>query len=81
MKRERSRSVEFLIKRKQKITAEPIQNNTKQSNLVKYQHQVCQCQGTFQGDYPIYILRNSNLAEKIAQNFHKKTLHGGGGLS
>ena len=48
----------------------------KQSNLVKNQHEIYQCQGRFQSDYPIYIPRNSKLAEKIVQHFHKKTLHG-----
>ena len=48
-----------------------------QLKLVKNRHKIYQCLGRFQGDYPIYIPRNSKLAEKIVQHFYKKTLHGG----
>ena len=73
-----NKSLEMLIKREESIfkTAEVIQNNTKKINLVENQHEVYQCQGRIQGDYPIYIPRNSKLAEKIVQHFHKNTLHG-----
>ena len=49
----------------------------KQLNLVKNHNEVYQCQGRIQGDYPIWIPRNSKLAEKTVQHFHKKTIHGG----
>ena len=69
----------MLIKREQSIfeTTEPIQRDMKQLNLVKNHNEVYQCQGRIQGDNPTYIPRNSKLAEKIIQHFHKKTLHGG----
>ena len=38
----------MLVKREQNITTEPIQNNMKQLNLVKNQHEVYECQGRFQ---------------------------------
>ena len=67
----------MLIKREQSIfeTTKPIQNDMKPLNLFKNYSEVYQCQGRIQGDYPIYIPRNSELAEKIVQQFHKKTLH------
>ena len=53
----------MLIKREENIfkTAKVIQNNTKKLNLVENQHEVYQCHGRIQGDYPIYIPRNSKL--------------------
>ena len=68
----------MLIKRAQSIfeTTEPIQSDMKQLNLVKNHNEIYQYQGIIQGDYPIYIPRNSKLAE-IVQHFHKKTFHGG----
>ena len=58
-------------------TTEPVQNDMKQLNLVKNQNEIYQFQGRIQGHYPIYIPRNSKLAEKIVQHFHKKTFHRG----
>ena len=70
--------IEMLIKRAQSIIerTEPIQNDMKQLNLVKNHNEVYQYQVIIQGDYPIYIPRNSKLAE-IVQHFHKKTFHRG----
>ena len=58
-----NKSLEMLIKREENIfkTAKVIQNNTKKLNLVENQHEVYQCHGRIQGDYPIYIPRNSKL--------------------
>ena len=49
--------IEMLTKQQQSIfeTTEPIQNDIKQLNLVKNQHEVYQCQGRIQCDYLIYI--------------------------
>ena len=42
--------IEILIKREQSIfeTTEPIQNDMKQLNLVKYHNELYQCQGRIQ---------------------------------
>ena len=69
----------MLIKREQSIfeITEPIHSDMKELNLVKNHNEVYQCQGRIQGDYPIYVPKNSKLAEKIVQHFHKKALHRG----
>ena len=71
--------IKMLTKWEQSIveTTESIQNTVKQLNLAKNHNEVYQCQGKIQGDYPIYIPRNSKVAEKIVQHFYKKTLHRG----
>ena len=38
---------------------------------------IFQCMGKIQGQYPLYIPRRSILAEKIVNEAHKKTMHGG----
>ena len=62
----------MLIKQEQSIfeRTEPIQND------MKHHNEVYKCAGRIQGNYPIYIPKNSKLVEKVVQNFHKKTLHG-----
>ena len=40
-----------------------------------------ECRGRIQGDYPIYIPNDSLLAEKIVQEVHIWTIHGGVGLT
>ena len=39
------------------------------------------CHGRIQGEYPIYVPYESVLAEKLIQDAHKSTLHGGVGLT
>ena len=36
-----------------------------------------ECRGRIQGDYPIYISKDSLLAENIVQEAHIRTIHGG----
>ena len=36
-----------------------------------------ECRGRIQGYYPIYIPKDSLLAEKIVQEAHIRTIHGG----
>ena len=71
--------IEMLIKREQIIfeRTEPIQNDMKQLNLDQNYKEVYRYQGRIQGDCPIYIPRNSKLAEQILQHFQKRTYHGG----
>ena len=40
-----------------------------------------ECRGRIQGDYPIYIPKDSLLAEKIVQEAHIRTIHGGVSLA
>ena len=40
-----------------------------------------ECRGRIQGDYPIYIPKDSLLAKKIVQEAHIRTLHGGVSLT
>ena len=40
-----------------------------------------ECRGRIQGDYPIYIPKDSLLAEKIVQVAHIRTIHGGVSLT
>ena len=53
----------------------------KQLNLVKNQNDIYECRGRIQGDFPIYIPKACNIAQKIIQNFHKNVFHGGFTLS
>ena len=39
------------------------------------------CHGRIQGEYPVYIPDSSALAEKLVEDAHKNTLHGGVGLT
>ena len=49
-----------------------LQRNT--NNMYKYR-------GRIQGDYPIYIPKDSLPAEKIVQEAHIQTIHGGVSLT
>ena len=40
-----------------------------------------ECRGRIQGDYPINIPKDSLLAEKIVQEAHMQTIHGGKSLT
>ena len=46
-------------------------------NLVKNSNNVYECQGRIQGDFPIFVPCESILAEKIVEEAHINTLHGG----
>ncbi|XP_068691044.1 uncharacterized protein [Montipora foliosa] len=50
-------------------------------NLQKNDDGLLECRGRLQGDYPIYIPDSTILAEKIVQQAHNATLHGGVGLT
>ena len=49
-------------------------------NLQKNSRGLYECRGRIQGDYPIYLL-NSILSEKMVMAAHRRTLHGGVGLT
>ena len=46
-------------------------------NLQRITNDMYECRGRIQGDYPIYIPKDSLLAEKIVQVAHIRTIHGG----
>ena len=57
--------------------ADYFQEHQLQLNLQKNSRGLYECRGRVQGDYPIYIPRESTLAFKIAQDAHLRTMHGG----
>ena len=42
---------------------------------------VLECRGRIEGDYPVYLPRNSFLAKKVVERAHFATLHGGVAMS
>ena len=50
-------------------------------NLQRITNDMYECRGRIQGDFPIYIPNDSLLAEKIVQEAHIRTIHGGLGLT
>ena len=46
-------------------------------NFQENTNSILECRCRITGDYPIYLLRSSILSEKIVQEAHKKTFHGG----
>ena len=46
-------------------------------NLQRNTNDMYECRGRIQGDYPIYIPKDSLLAEKIVQEAYIRTIHGG----
>ena len=50
-------------------------------NLQRNTNGMYECRGRKQGDYPVYIPKDSLLAEKIVQEAHIRTIHGGVSLT
>ena len=50
-------------------------------NLQKDHDDIYRCRGRIQGEFPIYIPNDSLLAEKIVQDAHIRTIHGGVSLT
>ena len=50
-------------------------------NLQRNANDMYECRGRIQGDYPICIPKDSLLAEKIVQEAHIRTVHGGVSLT
>ena len=50
-------------------------------NLQRNTNDMYECRGRIQGDYPIYIPKDSLLAEKIVQEAYIRTIHGGVSLT
>ena len=50
-------------------------------NLKKSSQDLYECHGRITGDYPIFIPNATLLAEKMVENSHYQTIHGGVGLT
>ena len=50
-------------------------------NLQKNRDRLYKCYGRIQGSYPIYLSPSAVLSEKLVENAHVLTLHGGVGLT
>lgn len=48
-----------------------------QLNIQQNESRILECRGRIEGDYPVYIPRNSTLAKKLVERAHLATLHGG----
>ena len=68
----------FWIKQEQRKVETPSNFNEDQSqlNLQKNGTQIYECRGRIQGHYLIYIPRKPLLAERIAYEACKRTMHG-----
>ena len=69
----------LLIKREQNkySETESFRNCKQQLNLKINREGIYECQGRIQGDYPIFIPNKSILAEKLVEEAHLQTIHGG----
>ena len=61
---------------------EPVFNEIKEGLILKKnKHGLYECCGRIIGDYPIFVLKKTLLAEKMVEKAHYQTLHGGGNLT
>lgn len=69
----------YLIRREQQHfeNSEKFINDQQQLNLKMNEEGLYECRGRIQGDYPLYIPSASKLSEKLIEDAHKKTIHGG----
>ena len=78
------KQVKFWIKRAQR-TAEGTENldraDRMQLNLQLNSEGLLECRGRIQGQYPIYLPDCHTLTEKIVNEGHLRTLHGGTGAT
>ena len=80
---ETKKQLDFWIRRAQARSQEShkFQEERLQLNLQQNKEGVLRCHGRIQGDYPIYLPDDGTFSEKLVANAHKKTLHGGVGLT
>jgi hypothetical protein len=52
-------------------------NESLELNLQENNEQVLECRGRIQGSYPIYLPDNHTFTEKLVEDSHLQTLHGG----
>ena len=55
--------------------------DTLELNLQENDEQILECRGRIQGVYPIYLPDNNIFTEKLVENSHLETLHGGVALT
>ena len=69
----------FLIKREQNLysNTKNFEISRQQLNLKMNQEGIYECHGRIQGDYPVFIPHKSVLAEKLVEEAHLQTIHGG----
>ena len=74
-----SKQKKFIIKREQKRfqVTEKFKNDKAQLNIQLNCEGILECHGRIQGEFPIYIPNTSALSEKLVEEAHRKTLHGG----
>ena len=71
--------ISFTIKRAQRDVEETSQfkNDCQRLNLVKNEEDLYECRGRIHGVYPVYLPFRHIISEKLAENAHMQTLHGG----
>lgn len=80
---ETGKQVKWWIKREQGrySVTEKFSEDQEKPNLQKNEEQIYVCKGRIQGTYPIYLPPRVILSEKMVQDAHIMTLHGGVGLT
>ena len=63
------------------LKTEQFEEDKLRLNLQKNSREVYECRGRIQGDYLIYLPPNSIFSEKMVMAAHRRTLHGGVGLT
>ena len=63
------------------LKTEQFEEDKLRLNLQKNSREVYECRGRIQGNYPIYLPPNSILSEKMVMAAHRRTLHGGDGVT
>ena len=71
--------MKFLIKREQNLysNTENLEIRRQQLNRKMNQEGIYKCHGQMQGDYTVFIPNKSLPAEKLAEEAHLQTIHGG----
>eukprot|EP00794_Sanderia_malayensis_P007573 gene7573-biopygen6100 len=80
---ETEHQIQYCIRREQELVSctEPFKQDQLTLNLQKNSKGLYECRGRIQGVYPIYLPQKSVFSEKLVMDCHKKTLHGGVGLT
>ena len=75
--------IEWWVKREQSNYEDSaqMQEDKLRLNLKRNERELYECRGRIQGEYPIYIPTDSVLAAKLVMHEHKRTLHGGVGMT
>ena len=78
---ETEKQVKWWIKREQErySVTEKFLEDQQRLNLQKNDEEIFVCRGRIQGHYPVYLPPKVSLSEKIVQDAHLLTLHGGVG--